>query len=171
MDTDYLFQCLYARLRRLASRISLHRRLKFLASPSTIVQELYFRLPKKEWGSEECFIKTSSAAMHSLLVDRARSLLCQKRGGHLKRQPFELLNQTYSGQEKAREILNLHEALDSLASSNLPYAERKADVVRLRFFGGYTQAQIAAFQSTSAKTVQRDWLIARAWLNRELENE
>ena len=166
MDTNSWFANRYTRLRRLAASITTRRQMQFLASPSTIVQELYVRLPQQNWVSEESFMRASANTMHWLFIDKVRSSRCAKRGGELNRRPSELLARVTN--KLAQETMDLHEALESLATSTLPFARRKADVVRLRFFGGYSYLQIAAALGISEKTVQRDWLIARAWLNREL---
>jgi RNA polymerase sigma factor (sigma-70 family) len=66
--------------------------------------------------------------------------------------------------QPAKELLDLHEALEQLSALD----PRKAQVVELRYFGGLTQEEIAEVLKVSAVTVRRDWLFSKAWLYAEL---
>jgi RNA polymerase sigma factor (sigma-70 family) len=66
--------------------------------------------------------------------------------------------------EQSAEIVDLHEALERLATLDA----RKAHVVELKYFGGLNHDEIAEVMKVSAVTVRRDWVFARAWLHNEL---
>ena len=100
--------------------------------------------------------------MRRILIDRARQYRSQKRGGELKRVPFE--SAELAADERADVLLALNDALDTLKELN----ERQAQIVECRFFGGLTIEETADALDISAATVKRDWSLARAWLYREM---
>ena len=69
-----------------------------------------------------------------------------------------------AGLARAADVLRLDEALQALAAID----ERKCRVVELRFFAGLTEDEAAEALGVSSKTITRDWLFAKAWLQREL---
>jgi len=69
--------------------------------------------------------------------------------------------------EEAEELLALDDALTRLERIN----PRGSDVVQYRFFGGLTLEETAALLGVSSKTVQREWLAARAWLRKEVARD
>jgi RNA polymerase sigma factor (sigma-70 family) len=68
--------------------------------------------------------------------------------------------------EQSKEIVDLHEALERLATLN----SRKARVVELKYFGGLNHDEIAEVMKISTVTVRRDWMFAKTWLYDELQN-
>jgi RNA polymerase sigma-70 factor, ECF subfamily len=68
-------------------------------------------------------------------------------------------------EEQSEELLALDEALERLAA----FDERQSRVVELRFFGGLTVEETAEALGIAPKTVKRDWVVARAWLHREVK--
>ena len=101
--------------------------------------------------------------MRHILVDRARRRTAEKRGG--AQRPVTFDDALTVVDEQAMSVLELHEALDHLASID----ERLARVVECRFFGGMTVEETAAALAISPRTVKRDWSVAQAWLQRRLE--
>jgi RNA polymerase sigma factor (sigma-70 family) len=63
------------------------------------------------------------------------------------------------------DVLALEEALDRLARVD----ERKSRIVHLRYFLGLTIEETSEAVGLSATTVKDEWLLARAWLRRELD--
>ena len=96
--------------------------------------------------------------MRRILVDHARAHAYQKRGGGA--QKLELNEAMAMARERAAELVAHGEALVKLNE----FDERKARVVKLRFFGGLAVDETAQVLSISANTVDRDWSTARAWL-------
>lgn len=106
----------------------------------------------------------STRAMRHVLVDHARQVQADKRGGGA-----QALTLTASGiaQPQAEvEVLALHGLLEELQD----FDPRAAQIVELRYFGGYEETEIAGLLDISLTTVQRDWRRTRAWLAAKLGN-
>jgi RNA polymerase sigma-70 factor (ECF subfamily) len=103
--------------------------------------------------------------MRHILIDYARLHRTTKRGGDQVR--VTLSAEDAAIEAEAEELLALDEALDFLARRN----ERMARIVECRFFGGLTVPETAEALGTSARTVEREWARARAYLHRLLSTE
>lgn len=154
----------YDELRRLA-----HSRLRHECGPQTLqptelVHEAYLRLirqEKQDWQSRTHFYGVAAHLMRLILLDCARREKCAKRGGpDACRVELALAE----AKEKPLDLDALSEALERLAQLD----PRQARIVEMRFFGGLTEGETAEALGVSAKTVQRDWKVARAWLHGEL---
>lgn len=155
---------LYGDLKRLA-----HRERSRMFSPNTLtttalVNEVFVRLSGNGgFESHAHFLRVAATAMRCVLIDRARAQLSQKRGGDLKR--VELDDQIPDFQvEDSETVFAVHEALRKLAE----FAPRLAQVVECRYFAGYTEPEIAEALGVNERTVQRDWVAAKAWLAKAL---
>jgi RNA polymerase sigma factor (TIGR02999 family) len=134
-----------------------------------LVSEAYLRLTGVAGlGADEKtrFFALMSTTMRRVLVDHARSRARLKRGAGVDPVPLGGDEGALAAAE-AEELLALDEALTRLERIN----PRGSDVVQHRFFGGLTLEETAALLGVSAKTVQRDWRAARAWLRKEMERE
>jgi RNA polymerase sigma factor (TIGR02999 family) len=100
--------------------------------------------------------------MRRVLVDYAEARRAQKRGG--ARVPVTISSVQLAADQPGEDILVLDEALRRLETMS----ERQSRVVECRFFGGMSVEETAAALELSPATVKRDWVAARAWLNREL---
>jgi RNA polymerase sigma factor (TIGR02999 family) len=107
-----------------------------------------------------------STTMRRVLVDYARSRRRLKRGAGAEPVTLEGVEGTLS-QAEAEELVALDEALTRLERIN----PRGSEVVQHRFFGGLSFEETAALLGVSAKTVQRDWRAARAWLRKEVAKD
>lgn len=96
--------------------------------------------------------------MRRILVDQARRRLSRKRGGRNEHVPLEDAPDITAPDDG--KLLQVHEMLDALAAEN----PQQAEIVKLRFFIGLSQKDIAGFIGISEKTVQRQWILARTWL-------
>jgi RNA polymerase sigma factor (TIGR02999 family) len=99
------------------------------------------------------------------MVDHARERRALNRGGGALRVPLEdvaLVTET-----RSEELLALDEALEKLAVLD----PRKSQIVELRYFGGLTVEETAAFLKLSDRTVKREWRMAKVWLYRALSGE
>lgn len=130
-----------------------------------LVHEAYIRLigdAAVSWKDRAHFFAAAAIAIRRVLVDNARRVKSQKRGGQAKQADLSL--DGFGREELGFELLELDDALRQLAQ----LSARQAQIVELRFFGGLSQAEIAALLGISRRTVAGDWAMARAWLFREL---
>lgn len=166
---DELVPLVYAELRALAQYQLRLERTDHTLSATALVHEVYLRLAKQERISAEDrlqFLGIAATTMRRVLVDWARGKKAAKRGGGRAHAPLDDV-QIPIDDEEALEVLALDGALDRLAEVN----ERGARVVEHRFFAGLTAEESAALLGVSSKTIQRDWVLARAWLRKEVDRE
>jgi RNA polymerase sigma factor (TIGR02999 family) len=103
--------------------------------------------------------------MRRILVDHARSRHALKRGGPITKVALDVRAIDVSGDPVAAEVLAVDQALERLAEQD----PDQARIVELRFFGGLTVEETAKVMERSARTVKREWRLAKAWLFRELQ--
>ena len=160
---------LYDELRILAHSHLRRERTGHTLSTTGLVNETYLRLAQQHslhgLGRAE-FFNAASAMMRRILVDFARARTRAKRGAGAEAVPLEDVEEFLSIEE-AEELVALDEALERLRAVN----PRGADVVNCRFFAGLSLEDTASALGISTKTVQRDWLTARAWLRKEVAGE
>ncbi|MGE0556446.1 MAG: sigma-70 family RNA polymerase sigma factor [Gemmatimonadales bacterium] len=128
---------------------------------TALVNEAYLRLAGREGGSWESrahFYAFASRAMRHILVDHARRARAEKRGGGQDVLPLD--EQLAADQSGSADVLGVDEAVERLASRH----PRMAQVVELRFFGGLTVNEVAEVLGASVRTVEREWVKARAYL-------
>jgi len=159
-----LFPLLYAELRRLAQSYLSGENPGHTLQGTALVHEAYLRLlgqSQVDWESRGHFFAVAAKAMRRILVDHARKQQTKKRnpGIKLHLDEFAVLGPDCAIYDQ------LDEALERLATLD----KRRAQVVELRYFGGMSGEEIAQYLAISTATVQRDWLIARSWLYRELK--
>jgi RNA polymerase sigma factor (TIGR02999 family) len=159
----YLLPAFYEQLRRIAKRTRVRYGAGHTMQTTALVHEAYLRLGQScSFADETHFLRASALAMRHALINHAQSRMANKRGGG---GPHVTLSQVADLSIDSDEgMLALNEAMERLASE-MP---RLADVVECRFFGGYGEEDTARALGVSLRTVQRDWLKARAWLFREL---
>src|SRR5262249_49633795 len=165
-STRTLFPKVYGTLRRLAERRLSRERRGHSLSPSDLVHEVYLRLMKDgsgDWKNSSHFFFAAADAVRRILVERARRHLAVRHGGALTR---VALDERIVGIGPAEEVLALDEGL-ALLERRYP---RKARVVNLRYFAGFSVEETAALLGVSAGTVKLDWTFARAWLRRTLKH-
>ena len=164
---DELFAAAYGELRMLArSRLRDGGRNTVLETTS-LVHESYLRFARAgELRAEDrrSFFAYASRVMRSVIIDSARERLAERRGGDLQALTLstELMADLPDGEET---ILKVHEALKVLAQADA----RLAQVVEMRYFGGYSEREIAETLQVNERTVQRDWEKARLILGAALK--
>jgi RNA polymerase sigma factor (TIGR02999 family) len=158
-----LLPAFYEQLRRIAKRTRVRYGAGHTMQTTALVHEAYLRLGQaRSFADETHFLRASALAMRHALINHAQSRMADKRGGG---GPHVTLSQVADLSIDSDEgMLALNEAMERLAQE-MP---RLADVVECRFFGGYGEEDTARALGVSLRTVQRDWLKARAWLFREL---
>jgi RNA polymerase sigma factor (TIGR02999 family) len=159
---DALFTAAYKELRRLA-----HARLRdggrnTVLDTTSLVHESYLRLVMAgELRAEDrrAFFAYASKVMRSVIVNFANERLSQKRGGDALRLTLSTELAAGLGTDEDT-VLKVHEALAVLEQADA----RSARVVEMRYFGGYSEAEIAEALGVNERTVRRDWDKARALL-------
>ena len=163
---DALFAAMYAELYQLAQGQRHRWDGDHTLNPTSLVHEAYLKLVDQnsvEWNDRNHFLAVAARVVRHILINYAERKRAAKRGGGQEGVPVEDANPLT--EEAAEEVLALHEALERLETVN----ERQAKVVEARFFGGFTLEETGALLDISAATVKRDWLMASAWLHREIE--
>jgi RNA polymerase sigma factor (TIGR02999 family) len=162
---EQLLPLVYDELRRLAAQRLAQERPGHTLEATALVHEAYLRLvgpgDARGWDGRGHFFAAAAEAMRRILVEDARRKGRRKRGGDLVRQ-FE--DQDVPAPERPEALLALDEALDRLATAS-PQA---AELVKLRFFVGCSNAEAASFLGISPRKADQVWAYARAWLREEL---
>jgi len=166
---ERLFAAVYQDLHAMAADLMRGERVDHTLRPTALVHEVYLRLirqPAVCWENRAHFFGIAARAMRQVLVEHARRRAADKRGGGLTR-----ITLGDAGSDPARdqlcEVLDLHAALDRLATQNA----RMASVVEFKAFGGLETREIAHVLGVSKRTVENDWTFARMWLARELSGD
>ena len=157
----------YEELRRLAHRHMGGERPDHTLQTTALVNEAYLRLAGEtnpNWQSRAHFFAVAARAMRHILVNYAKSYGAQKRGGGAIK--VDLDEAALVSLEESKEIVDLHEALERLATLD----SRKAQVVELKYFGGLNYDEMADVLKISPVTVRRDWEFAKVWPYKELHS-
>lgn len=163
---ERLMPLFYDELRSVARGQLRNERAGHTLSTTDLVNEAYLRLvDQRQLHAEDRpqFFAIAATTMRRILVDYARTRKRLKRGGGQTPIPLEEAERFLSAEE-AEEVLAVDEALDRLALLE----PRAVQVVQCRFYSGLTLAETAEALDVSVKTVQRDWVAARAWLRKEI---
>jgi len=162
---DTLFSTLYSELHRLAKRELARKGSPASLSVTTLLHEAYLDIAAREgnrFPDRARFMGYAARVMRGLIIDHARSRNAIKRGGE-----FEITSlKTDLGQNSvnAKELSSISDALDELAKVEPELAE----LVDMKFFCGFSFAEIAALENLSERTVQRKWEKARIYLHRNI---
>ena len=165
---DALFPLVYERLRAIARRQLRGERTGHTLATSDLIHEAYFSLvgiASVSWTDRMHFMAVAARAMRRVLIDHARARGTQKRGGWGDRVKLDVDAVPVDAPDE--QLLCLDQALDRLEAWN----ERYGRIVECRFFAGMSIEETAEALGISPATVKRDWLVARAWLHRELSDE
>lgn len=165
--SDQLIRLVYGELHDLAARYMRKERPDHTLQPTALVNEAYMKLVDQRnvsWQSRAHFFGIAAQAMRRILVDHARRRNASKREGG---QRVTLDEGVAASDGRSLDLIALDEALQRLAALD----ERQSRVVELRFFGGLDIDQTAEALGISPATVKRDWMFAKAWLQRELDEK
>jgi len=166
--SEALFTALYGELHRLAKRELGRQNYPVTVSATTLLHQAYLDMSQREGPSfpdRARFMGYAARVMRGLIIDHARNRQAQKRGGLFEITSLE--NHALEEPADARELTEIGEALDKLAEAEPTLAE----IVDLKFFCGFSFAEIAAMHNSSERTVQRQWEKARIYLHRELRSD
>ena len=164
--TEQLLPLVYDELRKLAAQMLAHEKPGQTLQATALVHEAYLRLLDGEhaqnWNSRGHFFCAAAEAMRRILVDNARRKRRPKHGGHQKRLPLDSI--ALPAKDRFGDLLDLHEVLDALAKEE----PLKAELVKLRYFAGFSNVEAAFLLGISPRKADQVWAYARAWLCEEI---
>jgi RNA polymerase sigma factor (TIGR02999 family) len=163
-----LFTALYSELHRLAKRELARRGLPVSLSATTLLHEAYLDMAGRvgpSFPDRARFMGYAARVMRGVIIDPARERHAQKHGGL-----FEITSLDTEAMENAvdhRELVRISETLDELGKVEPALAQ----IIDLKFFCGFSFAEIAAMRDVSERTVQRNWEKARIYLHRKIRTD
>jgi RNA polymerase sigma-70 factor, ECF subfamily len=163
---DSLLTLVYQEMRKLAAGYLQNQRADHTLQPTALVHEAYLKLidaSQVNWQDRAHFFAVAAQTMRNILVDHARAVAADKRGGGA--QKIELDEAAGFSRKQDVDLIDLDEALRELARQD----ERQSRIIELRFFGGLTVEETAEVLKISPATVKREWSMARAWLFRRMK--
>ena len=164
---EKLLPMVYEELKRLAASKLANQPPGQTLQTTALVHEAYLRLigeGERTWKNRRHFFAAAAQAMRHILVDRARSKAAMRHGSGQTRVNLDdvvIASATPDGQ-----VLSVDEALADLAVIDAAAAE----LVTLRFFGGFTLPQAAELLGISERSAKRLWVYARVWLYRRIQH-
>ena len=164
---EALFAALYAGLHRLAKRELARHGAPVSLGVTTLLHEAYLNIAERSdplFPDQARFMGYAARVMRGLIIDHARRSCAVKRGGQFE--ITQLGTEPAEGPADHQELTSISEALDELAKADPALAE----IVDLKFFCGFSFAEIAAMRSVSERTVQRKWEQARIYLHCSLRS-
>lgn len=166
---DELLPLVYEELRHLAKAKLAQERPGQTLQATALVHEAFLRLVGKDsnqdWDSRGHFFSAAADAMRRILVEQARSKRSIRHGGNFKQHDLDYVEVLAS--EISGSCLAVHDAL-------LKFEERdkvKAELVKLRYFAGFSIPEAAEALGISSATADRYWAYARAWLHNEIQQD
>ncbi|MFN0098501.1 MAG: ECF-type sigma factor [Gemmatimonadaceae bacterium] len=166
--SDDQFIRLYQELRLIADRLLRKEAAGHTLQPTALLNEAWLKLtgsPQLERLERTHYLAIAARAMRQVLVEHARQRRAAKRGGALT--PITLTDDQLGVSLPIDDMIDLDEALRQLGEQD----ERLLRVVELRFFVGLDEQETAEALGVTTRTVQRDWVKARAWLLSELRDD
>jgi RNA polymerase sigma factor (TIGR02999 family) len=168
MAAHELLPLVYDELRRLAVQKMANEAPGQTLQPTALVHEAWLRLVGAEnphFAGRGHFLAAAAEAMRRILIDRARQKLSLKRGAGAVRVNLDELEVAVEADSET--LLAIDEGLTKLAKEDSECAE----FIKLRFFGGMTNAEAGEVLGISERTARRQWIFARAWLFREMQRQ
>lgn len=158
-----LMSLVYSELHRRAAAYMRRERSDHTLQATALVHETYLRLRGQEcqWRNSAQFFGVAAQQMRRILVDHARKHHANKRDVGER---VSFANVLETARERPGELMAIDDAIERLAGRY----PRQARTVELRFFGGYSEEEIAGMMAVSVETVKRDWQFAKIWLSRDL---
>jgi RNA polymerase sigma factor (TIGR02999 family) len=164
-DGSVLVESVYEELRIIARGKIARERSGHTLDATALVNEAWIRLGDGVYENRAHFFGAAAEAMRRILVDHARRRQALKHGGGAEHVELDDIDVPAPARND-HEILAVHDALERLTL----YDARKAELVKLRYFAGFSLEQTAEFLGISLRTAARDWDFARAWLHREIRS-
>lgn len=168
VDMSALLPLVYDRLRAIAARRMGAERPDHTLQATALVNEAYLRLvsgERRNWSSKAHFYTAAAEAMRRILIDHARGKGRAKRGERRRGLPLDLVD--LATRDNVEEILSVDEAVCRLEEVDA----RMGAIVKLRFYAGLSEEEVALVLDVSDRTVRREWALARAWLKGRLSED
>ena len=163
---DELLPLVYDALRRLAAHKMANEAAGQTLQPTALVHEAWLRLAgddaQIQFQNRAHFFAAAAEAMRRILIDNARRKRALRHGGGLQRLDVDEIQLVAPADDD--ELLAIDDALSKFATRD----QQKAELVKLRYFGGLTITEAARVLGISEPTANRHWAYARAWLFREI---
>ncbi len=163
---DEVFERVYRELHSMAHQ--LRRGAQDTMGTTGLIHEAYLKLGNAaslSINSRKHFCRTAAKAMRQILINAAQTRQAKKRGEG--QHPESLIEEIVGSYQDQQQIIDVGRALEALRDLDA----RMADIVELRYFGGYSSNECADMLDLSVPTVQRDWRLARAWLAQALSEQ
>jgi RNA polymerase sigma factor (TIGR02999 family) len=156
---DELLPAVYAELRSLAASKLAREQPGQTLQPTALVHEAWLRLGgEARFENRAHFFSAAAEAMRRILIDGARRKLAMRHGARLER--VDVADLEIAAPSPDDEMLAIHEALELFAAEDAQTAE----LVKLRYFAGFSLGEAAELIGLSGRTAERQWAYARAWL-------
>lgn len=165
---DQLLDLVYDELRRLAAYKMAQEAPGQTLQPTALVHEAWLKLigaGERKFENRAHFFAVAAEAMRRILIDRARRRQTQRHGGQYERVELQEAGLAAPGDDD--QLLAVDEALEKLSREH----PVQAQVVKLRYFGGMTNEEVAQALDLSVSTVKNYWTFARAWLFDSIRNQ
>jgi RNA polymerase sigma factor (TIGR02999 family) len=165
---DELLPLVYQELRRLAASKMSRESAAHTLQPTALVHEAWLRLggeAQPAWQNRGHFFAAAAEAMRRILIDRARHRRARRHGGGQQRVNADEIDLADPSHQADDYLLAVHEALAQFATVE----PKKAELVKLRYFGGLTLEEAAAALGVPEGTAKRWWTYSRAWLYRAIK--
>lgn len=162
---ERLLPLVYDQLRHLAAARMAHEAAGHTLQPTALVHEAWLRLgadQQPDWKNRAQFFAAAAEAMRRILIDSARHRLAQRRGGRLEHVNIDDVEVAATAGD-AR-MIQVNDALEKFAIDE----PEKAELVKLRYFAGFTLEEAAAALHIAEPTARRWWAYARACLIKEM---
>jgi RNA polymerase sigma factor (TIGR02999 family) len=163
---DQLVEVVYGELRRLAASKLAREAPGQTLQATALVHEAWLRLigdERRRIEDRTHFLAAAAEAMRRILIERARRRRAVRHGGEYER--VQMADELLASQVDDEQLLALNEALQKL-EFKFP---TQAQVVKLRYFAGMTNEEIAELIGVSLSTVKNYWVFSKAWLFREIK--
>ena len=164
---DELLPLVYGELRKLAAARMAQESPGQTLQPTALVHEAWLRLvgdANPQFDGRGHFFAAAAEAMRRILIDNARRKRAARHGGGQARMDISEIELATAAKDD--ELMAVSEALEKLGAEDKPLAE----LVKLRFFAGFTNKEVADVLGVSEPTVERRWAFARAWLFKEIRS-
>ncbi len=165
-DHQSMFEGLYRELKVIARSRMVGEKPFITLSATTLVHEAWLRLEKSDgtpWRDRSQFFWAASEAMRRILVEAARRRNAIKRGSGKAPVPIDGLE--LPDDTDHQQLLDVNEVLDALETED----PMKAQIVKMRFYCGMENEEIATVLGVNEKTVRRHWQLAKVWLYRAIQ--
>lgn len=159
--SEELLPLVYDELRRHAANRMAHEQTAQTLQPTALVHEAWLRVfggGHQRWQNRAHFFGAAASAMRRILIENARRKSRLKRGGDQVRVDIEQVHLAATTPDE--KMLLIDEALERLEKVDA----RKARIVELKFFGGFSNQDVAESMGVNERTIERQWAYAKAWL-------